>query len=67
MNKRITNVGKKALDARKYLDEKERVSKEEMIQNFGEDVYTRGKDLLWTSVNKNGKETLKRDPITEHK
>lgn len=66
--KKITDTGKKALEARKDLNKKERMSYQEMSKLYGDEICKRGTKHLWGSAkDKNGNVTLKRDPISERK
>jgi len=59
---KIASDGEKALEARKLLNEKKRMSKEEFISRVGKEVYEKGLGKLWTVVSdKNNNATVKRD------
>jgi hypothetical protein len=66
--KKLTDSGKKALEARKDLNKKERMSCDEMSKLYGDEICKMGTKLLWGSAkDKDGNDTLKRDPISECK
>jgi len=66
--KKITDTGKKALEARKDLNKKERMGYQEMSKLYGNEICKKGTNLLWCyTKDKNDNVTLKRDPISERK
>ena len=65
---KLTSNGKKALEARKLLNEKKRMSEREFVPLVGKEVYEKGQRKLWAVVkDKNKNVTVKRDikPKTE--
>ncbi|MFZ0183281.1 MAG: hypothetical protein WAL88_00425 [Nitrosotalea sp.] len=55
---KITEDGRKALDGRKSLNEKERISHESMKKQVGEDICNKGNGLLWTSAKNKKNNTM---------
>ena len=66
--RKLTDSGKKALEARKDLNKKERMSHDEMSKLHGKEICKSGTNLLWgCAKDKNDNITLKRDPIPKRK
>lgn len=63
----ITRDGKIALDGRKSLNEKERMSHESMKNQVGENICNKGNGILWTSAkDKKNSTMVLRDSSTSY-
>ncbi|HJW19997.1 MAG TPA: hypothetical protein VJ571_05515 [Candidatus Nitrosotalea sp.] len=61
---KLTNDGKKALDARKSLNENQRLPSERMIKLTGRETFHKCNGILWeVAKGKNNKSTVKRQLV----